>query len=249
MHVFFSQIILVLLIGLILVYFRLRVKKLKTYRSSLTGTIIVWEKYNKERLLTTNGFSQGVSIKNKSISKSYWYFQAEQIVKHCKIRKDPIILWLGLGAGTGPQLVAKENSNIRQLAIEFDPLIVQAAREYFSLNTISNLTIIQNDAYKEIITLSKRRKNFDAIVVDIFTNDDPVNGKRSSENDFLRNVSKLLKSDGILIFNRLAHTKEEKERTRQLIYQLEKSFKSVYWSFIKDSRGYQNEVILTSGKK
>jgi len=249
MHILFSEIGLAFILGLLVLYFRLRVKRLKTYHSPLTGTIIVWEKYNKERLLTTNGFSQGVTIGDRSISKSYWYFQAEQIVKHCKNKKAPTILWLGLGAGTGPRLVAKESPNIMQLAIEFDPMIVKAASEYFSLNSISNLTVIQNDAYKEIGNLTKQKKTFDAIVVDIYTDDDPGNGKRSSGNDFLGNVSKLLKSDGILIFNRLAHKVEEKERTRQIIKHLEVSFKTVNSSFIKDSRGYQNEVIIASGKK
>lgn len=249
MHIFFSEISLVLVLGLLVLYLRLRVKKLKTYHSPLTGTIIVWEKYNKERLLTTNGFSQGVSIGDRSIKKSYWYYQAEQILKHCINKKNPAVLWLGLGAGTGPHLVAKKNSNIKQTIVEFDPLIIQTANEYFSLGTIPHAVIVQNDAYKEIGVLAKQGKNFDAIIVDIYSDDDPQNGKRAVEADFLVSLSKLLEQDGILIFNRLAHTKEERERTKQLIKQLQKNFRKTNNSFIKDSRGYQNEVITTSGKR
>lgn len=238
--------IIVLLFVILYFLLRMRSKILVVRNSPLVGKIVVIQKANGERLLTTGGFSQGVSVGSVDLSDSYWYYQAEKILSHCKDKKNPTVLWLGLGAGTGPHLVARKNKKISQTAIEFDPLIVKTAEEYFSLALIPNLTIIRSDAYKEISTLKKFHKRYDAISVDIYINDDPRNGKRLTQEQFLKTAFHLLTPGGIVLFNRLAHKEEERKRTEEFIDDLRKKYKVVNSAFIKDSRGYRNDIIVVS---
>jgi len=238
--------IIVLLVVILYFLLRMRSTILVEKNSPLVGKIVVIQKANGERLLTTGGFSQGVSVGNVDLADSYWYYQAEKILSHCNGKKNPSVLWLGLGAGTGPHLVARKNKKISQTAIEFDPLIIKTAEEYFSLTLIPNLTIIPSDAYKEINTLKKIHKRFDAISVDIYINDDPQNGKRLTKEHFLQTAFQLLTPGGIILFNRLAHKEDERKRTEEFINDLREKHKAVTSKFIRDSRGYRNDIVVVS---
>jgi len=240
--ILFFLIIYLFLLGKVRNQFGIR--KLVTVHSPRTGEIIVWEKKNGERLLTTNGFSQGISVGKNSLSNTYWGYQVEQILKKTTRRKNPSVLWLGLGAGTGTILLSHKNPKINQVIVEFDPQIIQIAKEFFFLTESSHVAITEADAYQEVQKLRKSNQRFDAISVDIYTNDAPHNGMRSTEDDFLRTIFSLLKPEGIILFNRLAHKKKEKARTGKFQRVLKQYASTVHKKFIQDPRGYKNEILI-----
>lgn len=222
---------------------RFNTKKLKEYKSSHFKKITVWEKNNGEKLLTTNNFPQGISIDKPNITNSYWYKQIELCEKYCRGKKNLSVLFLGLGAGTGPQLLNLKNPKIKQTIIEFDKKIIEICREFFNLNQLKNSTIINADAYVLIKNQKSFKEKFNVIIVDIFTGEESF--KTSSINtEFIQRLSKLLKNDGVLIFNRLAHRKNLREETEKLKIFLSSIFKQTEKIFIKDPRGYQNELVI-----
>ena len=242
LNYFFPLIFASILIGFFLEK-RFSIKKLKEYKSTHFKKIIVWQKHNGERLLTTDNFSQGISINSSDVSKSYWYKQAELCEKYCKYKKNPSILFLGLGAGTGPRLVNKMNPKIKQIIIEFDKRIIEIGKKFFNLDALQNATIINTNAY--LVTTEKKyaQNKFDVIAVDIFTGKESF-GPTGIKTNFIKELTNILKPDGILIFNRLAHRKDLQEETKILESFLSTIFKTVEKIFIKDPRGYKNELIV-----
>lgn len=234
--------LLLLIIFLCFLFYRYRVKKLQVYNSSLLGTIVVWQKYNKERLLTINGFSQGLSIDDDSITKSYWYAIAQSVLKIIKKHKKPRVLILGLGGNTTSLLIQKENPKIAFTIIEIDKYIIQACTDWFSLGDIKNLTLIQEDAYKIIFTVKKIKPLFDAIVIDIF------NGKsspkiQSREEKIIAQLAKLITPKGALVFNWPANTEKTKQEANEIIQFCKNNNLIVRKEYIHDPRGYKNFVI------
>lgn len=234
--------LLLLILFLCFVLYRYRVKKLQVYNSPLLGTIVVWQKYNRERLLTINGFSQGLSIDNLSITKSYWYTIAQSVLKIIKKQKKPRVLILGLGGNTTSLLIQKENPKIAFIIIEIDKYIIQACKDWFSLGDIKNLTLIQDDAYKVIFTVKKIKPPFDAIVIDIF------NGKssrkiQSREEKIITQLAKLITPKGALIFNWPANTEKTKQEANEIIQFCKNNTLIVHKEYIHDPRGYKNFVI------
>lgn len=241
---FFSLIFVSILIGLFLEK-RFGIKKLQEYKSKHFKKIVVWQKHNGEKLLTTDNFTQGISIDSPTISKSYWYKQAELCEKYCKNKKNPSLLFLGLGAGTGPQLVNKKNPKIKQTIIEFDKKIIEVCRKFFNLDELHNAKIINTDAYSIVTEKKNLQEKFDVIVVDIFTGKESF-GPKGIKINFIIELTNILKPDGVLIFNRLAHRKDLQEETKKLESFLSTIFNSVEKIFIQDPRGYKNELVIAN---
>lgn len=249
---------LILIPVLLVIYFRLRLKRLATYKSEKLGNIAVIEKYDKERILTINYYAQGVSIEKGSIKKSYWYKVADLTVKHCKSIKNPKILMLGLGANTISNLIDKLNPKIHQTIVEYDENIIQACKEYFGLDKLKNFTLVHGDVYKLIgkwSSLRVRRDvgrgnlSFDVIIVDIFTGNAPFVDVKSNEAEFIQKVLKVLKKDGVIIFNRPAHKEDLREGSKKLQEYLSRYLKNTDLLDIKDPRGYRNNIITATQKK
>lgn len=234
-------VILFILIFCLFILRRINVKKIKTYNSPLLGKIEVWQKYNGERLLTINGFSQGITIKDSSIKKSYWYKIAQQVILFCKKFKKPNILILGLGGNTTPFLIQKGIPDAYFTIVEIDDYIIKACKEWFSLDSLKKLNLINADAYKIIYYPRKINTPFDAIVIDIF------NGKsgviHTTEEKIIGQLKKLLKTHGILVFNWPANTEKTKKEAEQLVNYCKANNLKVAKDYIVDPRGYKNFVI------
>src|SRR3989344_2985105 len=200
--------IITIFLGIYFIW-RLNIKKLQTYISPNLGKIVVWEKHNGEKLLTINGFSQGISLHSKSVEKSYWYKIAKEVILICKNKKNPNVLILGLGGNSTTLLIQKENPKIILTIIEVDESIIQACKDWFNLNSLKNATIIQGDAYKEIFNLKKIKAPFDAIVIDIFNGNSGT--LKTREEKIMSQFIKLLKPNGGLVFNWPANTEETKK--------------------------------------
>lgn len=246
-----SNLIIPLIVTLILLFFywRLRLKKIAFYNSRILGKIEVFEKYNKEKVLTINAYPQGISIADKSIEKSYWFAIAEIVCQYCKNKKEPKILILGLGANTIPSLIAKKNPKIHQTIIEIDKYIISACRKYFNLDKLPNYQIIQADAFQLLAPNSQLpTPNFDAIVVDIFTGEPPYVSLDSNQPNFIKKILPFLKKDGMIIFNRPAHNKISKTGGFELEKYLKTLFQKTKIMEINDPRRFKNHVIIAKEK-
>lgn len=235
---------LILIPILLIAYWRLRLKRLKKYASDKLGDIEIWQKYNKELLLTINTYAQGVSTNSPSIKKSYWYKVAELAVSHTRSTTHPQMLMLGLGANTISSLIAKLNPEAAQTIVEFDEMIIQACYDFFNLDKLSNYQIVQEDVYQ---LLNKKRvfeKKFDAIIVDVFTGKPPYVSLKSNQPNFIEKLLPYLKKEGVIIFNRPGNTEGARGDSQKLENYLKTLFQNTNFFDIKDPRGYRNNIIL-----
>lgn len=231
-----------MIIGLL--YFRRRIhwKLVRRYKSEISGNVDVSEKYNGERVLMTNYFVQGVSIGQPSIKKSYWYAIAEEMLKHCKTKKKPVVLFIGLGGNTSSLLVNRKNPAIHQIIVEIDPTVIQACRDYFHLDDLRNAEVIQDDIFEVLKKKKSSWKNFfDVIVIDTFDAQPPYMLKGSHDPAFLKQLYRWLKADGMFLFN--APVKTQGIRIDDLKVFLRSLFCHVDHHIIRDPRGYRNHVL------
>ncbi len=232
-----------------LVWWRLRLKKLKEYYSPILGKIEVLQKYNREKVLTINLYPQGISIQDPSIKKSYWFCIANLTAGFCQRRKNPQVLMLGLGACTIPNLIAQKNHSIHQTIIEIDSMVISACRDFFGLDQLPNCQIIQADAYKLVGKKNAFTKNFDAIIIDIYLGRPPYVSLESHKPTFIQKLLPYLKKDGIILFNSPGNTSSAREESEQLKKYLKTLFKKTKKLDIKDPRRFRNNIIVASIKK
>lgn len=234
---------------LLLLLWRLRIKKIASYYSPQLGKVEVLQKYNGEKLLTINTYAQGVSINDPSIQKSYWYQAAKQTISHCQKTKHPQVLILGLGANTISNLMHQLNPKVHQTIVEFDPIIIQVCKDHFNLEALSNYKIIKGNAYEILKSKFLNPNSYDTIIVDIFTGNPPYVDLKSNRPNFIRKLLPLLRKDGLIIFNRPGNTEEARCDSFQLQLYLETLFENSQFFDVKDPRGYRNNVITAWGRK
>lgn len=234
---------------LLLVFFvwLIRRKKLKEYHSSFLGLIEVWEKYNGEKVLTINKYPHGISTNLKNVEKSYWYYIAQEALRHIQKKKKPEVLFFGLGANTSSRIIDLENPKVHQTIIEIDKNIVEACKIFFHLDDMKHVTIVQGDAYKLIDSRKDFNNKFDVLVVDIFTGIPPYVSTKTNQPPFVKKILKWSKKDGRVIFNRPANIKKGREDTKKLVIYLRTLFNNVKNVYIKDPRGYQNDIVTATG--
>lgn len=236
---------LILIIILLRIYFRLRIKKKYTRCSPLLGKVEVVEKYNQEKMLTINGYAQGISIHDPSIVKSYWYKIAQETVRLCKGKNPSHILMLGLGANTITLLIDKLNPKIHKTIVEIDDVIIQACQSFFDLDKLKNLNLIHQDAYK-LVTSKQLKQRFDVIIIDIYLGKPPFVDLQSNQPSFVQQLVPYLKKEGSLIFNRPAHISKARDENAEFVKFLKNLFKKVVVFDIKDPRGFRNHVIAAT---
>ena len=114
-------------------------------------------------------------------------------------------LVLGLGGGDVLRILAGRYPGIKMACVELDPVMIEAAENFFNIRQIPKLQIIQADAYKY---MKKNRRKYDLIGTDLFI------GKHNPEifrkKDFLSFLKKGLTDEGLAVYN--SHFKEADAR-------------------------------------
>jgi len=119
-------------------------------------SVTLWS--TEEPTLIANGL-----IQSGSIMKSIWSKGVRLLVpKKFKPKK---ILLLGLGTGSNARLVRKLYPDSRITAVEIDPGMVEIAKKYCGLNKITDLKVIDADAFDYVHSL---HEEFDLTLVDCF---------------------------------------------------------------------------------
>jgi len=115
------------------------------------------------------------------------------------------VLVLGFGLGSIPYLLEKTfNKKYRYTAIEIDENVLYLANKYALDDIESPISLMPTDA---AIFVSYCQEKFDLICMDVFL-DDEIPTYFETE-DYLQQLKALLNPKGILLFNKLALTKED----------------------------------------
>lgn len=128
------------------------------------------------------------------------------------IQKMNHILVLGIAGGSVIKTLVNEVKFTNKIvAVDIDQEIVTIAKRFFKLDEIQNLEIVINDAQDFVFQTDTK---FDLIVVDIFQ-DNYMPDFLFSEK-FLNQLSKILTSKGLVMFNTMKNSVLEKERNQKL---------------------------------
>ena len=171
-------------------------KTVETRISKINGTISVVKLFGKWSI-NAGGYTQ-----SGGLVESIWKSVLVGIKKTVRLVK-PRILILGLGAGSSAGISAALWKDAKLTGIELDPLMIKLGKTYLHLDQIANLRIIQSDAiaWLKKRAIEKKQPLFDLILVDLYLGGTAAPQVR--EPDFLKAINRLLKTNGLALFNYL----------------------------------------------
>lgn len=186
--------------------------------SELNGTLFVYHINGKYLLNTANGnYSYGPL--HKGFKKAF---------DRLDVKTRPIqnVLVLGFGAGSIVSILQEEYKlNCKITAVEYDPVIIELGEKYFNTQRFHNLTLDQTDAYDFVLN---NNQTYDLIAFDVY-NDDSIPSKFESQ-EFLNALKGLLKTNGMLVFNKDTHSPEMKTK----LDKTEALFTKIFPNYRKD---------------
>lgn len=169
-------------------------------QSKFNGSIAVVDK-GRTRKLIINGVLQSANFDSPIIPKMCWGKIANILSELSSLNR---VLILGLGGGTVARLISEKYPNAEIISVDIDPVVVDVARNYFNLEAIKNHRIIVADACGVVTSPEEfglSPNEFDAIIVDIFQGE--VYPDIGNSGSFFAGIKKLLRPEGMAIFNRI----------------------------------------------
>lgn len=134
-------------------------------------------------------------------------------------RKIRNVLLLGLGAGSVVHILRKEyDINAPINAVEYGEDVLRLGKKYFNTDTWEDLQVHNMDAGKYV---KEAETTFDLVVIDLF--DDNRVPPQFFNLSFLTQVSGLVASGGVLVFNIMIHNEAQKEQVSKMKNLLTKS--------------------------
>jgi hypothetical protein len=119
------------------------------------------------------------------------------------------VLLLGLGLGSIPYMLEKVfDRHFQYTAVEVDDSVIYLAQKYVLDGLKAPIETIQADAFAFV---AQEQSKYDLIAMDIFLDD--VVPDRFEQQEFLLNLRSLLASDGLLLYNRLASTMDDRKKS------------------------------------
>ena len=129
-----------------------------------------------------------------------------------RIKKFENALVLGVAGGSVIKTLAGEIGFKGEITgVELDNDVITIANDYFKLNEIPNLTLLNDDAFEFVL---KTKEKYDLIIIDIFQ--DTVMPNFLFEEFFINRINFLLKVNGFILFNTM--TLNIKDKERNLLY-------------------------------
>jgi len=202
-----------------------RPKVLEAIRSKYSGQIEVrrlgWDTY-----VTTAGLTQ-----SGGLVKELW----EKTLKKLKPRDVKYKSWLilGLSTGTVAKIISDKYSPTRMVGVEIDPEMIRVGRQYFGLDNITHLEILNLDARRYILNAAEK---FDIAIVDLYVSDRLPEFVYSK--DFLGKLGQLGK---LVIVNHLFYDSYKKARAEELV----ETLKGIYPN-LKLHRELTNLLVICS---
>jgi SAM-dependent methyltransferase len=131
------------------------------------------------------------------------------------------ILVLGLGLGSVPYMLETTfGRTFRYTAVEIDESVIYLAEKYVLSELRSQIEVVQADAHAFVL---QNESLYDLIAMDVFV-DDEVPAKFESQR-FLTRLRESLQPGGLLLYNRLARTQDDKSGASRF---LESNFRPVF---------------------
>ncbi len=139
-----------------------------------------------------------------------------------RIRTMDSILILGVAGGSVIKTLIDEIEFKGKITgVEIDPEIIEIANTYFKLNTISNLKIINDDAFEFVL---KNKECYDLIIIDVFQ--DTTMPNFLFEKFFMNRIGSLLNLNGCILFNTMLLNENDNNRNEKYIAEFnDKPFK------------------------
>lgn len=169
------------------------------------------------------------------------YWKAAVSIPFELLSEKPKFLVIGLGGGTIPKLLTKQYPQSEITCLEIDPVIINLAKDFFSLKDYENIKIIQADANAWISRHNYKYENyFDGIFLDaffgeIFSFDTQIK--------MIEKIFKMLVPDGVMITNRIYNEYEEK--VDAFISQISDLFSEQMTHIIEGYSGNDNIIIFS----
>jgi spermidine synthase len=162
-------------------------------RNSAFGLIqVLQDRGSPRRYFLTDYLTQNVYDSSSRSSAVMFTYMLEGLARAYAPRLDDA-LCIGMGVGIVPRELAASGSRVD--VVEINPAVVEAARDYFDLDT-SALEIIAGDGRWY---LNETGKKYDAVILDAFSGDGSPSHLMSVE--AFRAVRRVLKPEGILVIN------------------------------------------------
>lgn len=131
------------------------------------------------------------------------------------------VLILGLGLGSIPDMLEKRfRQSFNYTAVDIDETVIWLAHHYVLENLQSPIEVISADA-RAYVRQSERQ--FDLICMDVFLGD--LIPATFEQEAYLKDLKRLLRPNGLLVFNRLAMTPFDKSLSRNYYHEI---FRSVF---------------------
>ncbi len=149
------------------------------------------------------------------------------------------ILLLGLGLGSVILMLEKNfGQRFDYSCVEIDPEIIRLAHKY-TLNTLeSPISVYQTDA-ETFVKIDQNQ--YDLILMDVFQNAKVP--KKFNQLNFLENLKSKLASNGLLLYNRMNESKEDKALNTAFAQSFQKIFPDYKTLKVKD-----NLMFYSNGK-
>merc|ERR1719419_1301503 len=104
---------------------------------------------------------------------------------------------LGMGLGGIPQILVSSWKNLVVDVVELNKHVVEVAMEALCFPEDKRINVILTDVFKWIASVQERK--YDAVYIDIF--EGKVIPEKAKESEFFRDVSRILKPNGIATSN------------------------------------------------
>jgi len=125
----------------------------------------------------------------------YMYYMVNETAAVLPYAKRAVVL--GMGLGGIPQILVNSWTNLIVDVVEVNKQVVEVAKEAFCFPEEKRIKVILTDVFKWIATVQERK--YDAVYIDIF--EGKVLPKKAKENHFFRDVSRILKPNGLATSN------------------------------------------------
>lgn len=174
-------------------------KVLEERNSAINGRI---------RVIRSLGLGIYIQVENLTQSGGVVYNVWKTTLRKIKRKKDEVedCLILGLGGGSAASLVKNYWPKAKITGVDIDPVMIELGKKYLGLTKVK---VVIEDAEGFV---RKDKKKFDLILIDTYTGDEFP--KEFEKEEFLKQIKKKLKKEGMAIFNRLYYGEKRKEAMR-----------------------------------
>lgn len=138
------------------------------------------------------------------------FVKAFERVDFNKIKGKKVLI-LGFGLGSIPLILEQQfNKKFHYTAIEIDESVLYLANKYMLPKLHSSIDFVNTDAF---VYAMQSEEKFDLICMDVFLDD--VIPQRFHKDDFLQRLQQLLTDNGLLLYNCLALTEDDLNKTEE----------------------------------